>query len=98
MPGKKVGDVPKAKPASLTAAIEGFIADKDLDGREQVVGALMVELAQSFEEAPPYARGRLGAEIRTCLSELQYALGRDEERSRRVRERSWIQAERNGEG
>jgi hypothetical protein len=89
--------VPKGKSASLTAAIERFLADKQLDGREQVVGALMVELAQSFEEAPPYARGRLGLEIRTCLAELQYALERAEESKSRVRERSWIAAEQNGD-
>jgi hypothetical protein len=62
------------------------------------VGALMVELAQSFEEAPPYARGRLGVELRACLTELEYALARAEEKRSRVRERSWVAAEQNGEG
>ena len=40
--------------------------------------ALLLELARSREESPPYARGRLGVEIRACLEELRFALERDD--------------------
>ena len=85
--------MPKAKPPSLTAAVEGFLAGKRLEGHEQVVGALLVELARAFEESPTYARARLGAELRTCLEELRHVLAREEElaarRDKRARERDW---------
>jgi hypothetical protein len=89
------------KPPGLTAAVEGFLAAKRFDDREQVTAALLLELARSLEESPPYARGRLGAEIRACLEELRFALQRDEEKQARVRQRSWIQAaaaEQDGDG
>ena len=85
--------MPRAKPTSISlmAAIDRFLADKQLDGHEQVTAALLVELARSFEEAPAYARGRLGVEVRACLDQLQYALQRNEERESRRRVRSWVQ-------
>ena len=65
-----------------------------------MTAALLLELARSLEESPPYARGRLGVEIRACLEELRFALEKDEERQARVRQRSWIAAEseQNGDG
>jgi hypothetical protein len=44
------------------------------------------EAARAFGEAPVYARTRLGAELRTYLSELRDVMVREEER-RRSRER-----------
>jgi hypothetical protein len=88
------------KSPGLTAAVEGFLAAKRFDEREQVTAALLRELACSLEDTPPYARGRLSVEIRACLEELRFALERDEEKQARVRqrERSWIGAEQNGDG
>ena len=65
------------KQPGLTAAVEGFLAGKRFDDREQVTAALLLELARSWEESPPYARGRLGVEIRACLEELRFALERE---------------------
>ena len=89
------------KPPGLMAAVEGFLAGKRFDDREQVTAALLRELASSLEESPPYARGRLSVEIRACLEELRFALERGEEGQARVRQRSWIAAaesEQNGDG
>ena len=88
------------KPPGLKAAVEGFLAGKRFDDREQVTAALLVELADSLGESPPYARGRLSVEIRACLEELRFALERDVEKQARVRQRSWVAAEseQNGDG
>ena len=76
------------------------MAGKRFDDREQVTAALLVELAGSLAESPPYARGRLSVEIRACLEELRFALEKDAEREARRRQRAWVPAESdlNGDG
>jgi hypothetical protein len=64
-----------------------------LDGTQTVLGALTLELARTFEAAPDYARGRLAAELRTLVAELEaQAAGQSElvdRRAKRERERAW---------
>jgi len=60
-----------------------------------VLGALLLELARAFEAAPEYARGRLAAELRTLVTELQAQAVRESEiaerRAKRERQRAWAQ-------
>jgi hypothetical protein len=55
----------------LTAAVEGFVSDLELEGAEDVLGRLAVDLAQALEEAPGYSKARLARELRETIAGLE---------------------------
>jgi hypothetical protein len=59
--------------SSLRLTVERFVADRRLRGAEEVLAAVALDLAESFENAPPYARTRLAAELRELVAELDGA-------------------------
>jgi hypothetical protein len=63
--------LPREKPPSLTATVEHFLAGLRLSGAEEVRAALARELAVAFTEAPAYARGKIAAELRAVVVELE---------------------------
>jgi hypothetical protein len=65
--------MPKRKPVTLAAAVERWVAGLRVNGAVGVQAALALQLAESFEQAPPYARARLAAELRALLAEVEEA-------------------------
>lgn len=55
----------------LAAAVESFVAGLELEGAENVVGLLAIELARALQEAPEYAKARLAHELRDCVTGLE---------------------------
>ena len=53
------------------AAVKTFVAGLELEGAEDVLGRVAIELAGALEEAPSYAKARLARELRECIAGLQ---------------------------
>jgi hypothetical protein len=77
----------------VPAAVSAFLADLPLEGAHKPLAAVAMLLAESFEEAPAYSRGRLAKELRELLEELKNEIDREgelhERRQRRLREGRW---------
>jgi hypothetical protein len=69
------------------AAVEGFVAGLELEGAEDVLGRVAVELADALEEAPLYAKARLARELRELVAELKVQAVRKSEQASHVRPR-----------
>jgi hypothetical protein len=70
----------------LAVVVEEFVTGLELEGAEDVLGRVAVELAQALEEAPGYSKARLAHELRECVDGLQRRAGEVEEmRARRAR-------------
>jgi hypothetical protein len=60
----------RKRETGLAAAVERFVSGLDLEGAEDVVGRLAIELARALEEAPGYSKARLAHELRDCVTGL----------------------------
>ena len=58
---------------ALTVAVTDFLADLHLTRSERVLGALAIALAEGMDASPPYAKGKLGRELREVLARLEQA-------------------------
>jgi hypothetical protein len=78
----------------VTGAVEAYLAELSLEGAQRPLASVARLLAESFEAAPPYARARLGRELRDLLTELEARAVRESEleerRRRRAGERAWV--------
>jgi hypothetical protein len=63
--------MPRKKHLTLTETVEGFLGELRLSGAEEVRAALARELAVAFTEAPAYSRGKIAAELRALVVELE---------------------------
>jgi hypothetical protein len=57
----------------LTVAVTDFLAALHLTRGERVLGALAIALAEGMDASPPYAKGKLGRELREVLMRLEQA-------------------------
>lgn len=88
--------MPRKKSLTLAETLEAFLGDLSLGAGEEVRASLARELVAAFTEAPAYARGKLAAELRAVLGELEAVAAQvaresewEERRNKRVRERAW---------
>jgi hypothetical protein len=67
-PHRKNGSgVMATRETGLVAVVEGFVAGLELEGAEDVLGRVAVELARALEEAPGYSKARLAHQLRECV-------------------------------
>jgi hypothetical protein len=69
------------------AAVEGFVAGLELEGAEDVLGRVAVDLAGALEEAPLYAKARLARELRELVAQLKVQAVKKSEQEARRRQR-----------
>ena len=83
---------------TLDETLEGFLGDLSLGAAAGVRAALARELVAAFSEAPAYARGKLAAELRVVLDELEVHAAEAERESELTERRMKRERERAGDG
>jgi hypothetical protein len=63
--------MPRKRPQTLAESVEAFLGSLRLSEAEEVRAALARELAAAFTEAPAYSRGKIAAELRELVAELE---------------------------
>jgi hypothetical protein len=63
----------RKKAVGLSETVGRYVEGLRLGGAEEVRAVLARLLAESFEEAPAYARARIAAELRVLVAELEAA-------------------------
>jgi NTP pyrophosphatase (non-canonical NTP hydrolase) len=58
----------KASDSGVAGAVDAYLAELTLDGRQKPLASLARLLAESLEAAPEYARARLAKELRELLA------------------------------
>jgi hypothetical protein len=71
--------MPRKNPVTLEAAVERWASGLRTNEVVAVQAALALQLAESFEQAPPYARARLATELRALVAEVEAAEQLEEE-------------------
>jgi signal transduction histidine kinase len=83
----------KKADSGVVGAVEAYLGGLCLDGVLRPLAQVAVLLAESLEEAPLYARARLGRELHDLLNELSAEAARETElearRAQRDRGRAW---------
>jgi hypothetical protein len=75
--------VARKKPDSVKAAVEAYLDGVRLEGAQKPLGALAIVLAESLENAPEYAKGKLARELRELLVDLDEKAACDSELAER---------------